>query len=72
MKKSTALLFYSGTLISSIGNLVFSICLLAFMLNSGYDLFSASLIIGLSRLIPVAIQTFWGQMLEIMHFHASL
>lgn len=64
MKKNTALLFYSGTLISSIGNLVFSICLLAFMLNSGYDLFSASLIIGLSRLIPVTIQTFWGQLAD--------
>lgn len=64
MRKNAALLFYSGTLVSSIGSLAFSICLLAFMLKNGYDLFSASLILGLSRLIPVAIQTFWGQLAD--------
>ncbi|MEK6774181.1 MAG: hypothetical protein AABY64_09585 [Bdellovibrionota bacterium] len=61
MKNKSALLFYLGTLISSVGSLAFTICLLAFMLKDGTELFYASLIIGLSRLIPVVISTLWGQ-----------
>lgn len=64
MKKNSALLFYSGTLISSIGSMAFSICLLAFMIKDGHSLFDVSLILGLSRLIPVAISTFWGQLAD--------
>jgi MFS family permease len=45
--------FYFGTLISSIGSFVFNICLVAFMLQTGYDLFQVSLILGLQRLVPV-------------------
>lgn len=64
MKNNSALLFYSGTLVSSVGSMAFSICLLAFMLKDGSELFYASLIIGLSRLIPVLISTFWGQVAD--------
>ena len=34
------------------------------MLKDGHELFYASLIIGLSRLIPVAISTLWGQLAD--------
>ena len=34
------------------------------MLKDGSELFYASLIIGLSRLIPVLISTFWGQLVD--------
>lgn len=34
------------------------------MLKSGQDLFSASLILGLSRFIPMIISTFWGQLAD--------
>jgi MFS family permease len=61
LKKNSAILFYSGTLISSIGSMTFTICLLAFMLKLGHELFYVSLILGLSRLIPVAFSTLWGQ-----------
>jgi MFS family permease len=64
MRNNSALLFYSGTLISSIGSMAFNICLLAFMLKDGQELFYASLIIGLSRLIPVLISIFWGQLAD--------
>lgn len=64
LKNNSAFLFYSGTLVSSVGSLSFSICLLAFMLKAGYDLFDASLIIGLSRLVPVAISALWGQLTD--------
>lgn len=64
MKNNSALLFYSGTLISSIGSMAFNICLLAFMLKDGHELFYASLIIGLSRLIPVLVSAFWGQLAD--------
>jgi MFS family permease len=64
LKNNSALLFYSGTLLSSIGSMAFTICLLAFMLKDGVGLFYASLIVGLSRLIPVLISTFWGQLAD--------
>lgn len=48
-------LFYLGTLISSIGSFTFNICLIAFMVRSGFDLFHISLILGLQRLVPMFI-----------------
>lgn len=45
--------FYFGTLISSIGSFVFNICLVAFMIQAGFDLFHVSLILGLQRLVPM-------------------
>ncbi len=47
--------FYFGTLVSSIGSFTFNICLIAFMVRSGFDLFHVSLILGLQRLVPVFI-----------------
>lgn len=52
---TAAILFYSGTLISSIGSFTFNICLVAFMIQSGFDLFHVSLILGLQRLVPILI-----------------
>ena len=57
----SAILFYSGTLISSIGSYVFNICLIAFMAKAGFDLFHVSLILGLQRLVPILITGVLGQ-----------
>lgn len=50
-----ASLFYLGTLVSSIGSFTFNICLVAFLVRSGFDLFHVSLILGLQRLVPILI-----------------
>jgi hypothetical protein len=55
-----ALLFYFGTLISSIGSFTFNICLVAFLVRSGFDLFHVSLILGLQRLVPVLVSGVLG------------
>ena len=52
--------FYFGTLISSIGSFVFNICLVAFMIQAGYDLFHVSLILGLQRLVPMFVAGIMG------------
>lgn len=58
--KMIAPLFYTGTLISSIGSFAFNLALIAFMLQSGFHLGHASLIIGLQRLVPVIVTGVWG------------
>jgi hypothetical protein len=52
--------FYFGTLISSVGSLTFNLCMIAFMLNSGFNLGQATLILGLQRLIPAIVVGIWG------------
>jgi len=52
---STGLLFYLGTLISSVGSFTFNICLVAFLVRSGFDLFHVSLILGLQRMVPILV-----------------
>lgn len=58
--KSAALWFYIGTLISSVGSFTFNICLVAFMVKGGYDLFHVSLILGLQRLVPLVVSGIFG------------
>ncbi len=62
--KWVAPLFYLGTLISSVGSLTFSVCLIAFMLQSGFELWQASLIVGFQRLIPVVATGIWGHLTD--------
>jgi len=52
--------FYFGTLISSVGSLTFNLCMIAFMLKSGFNLGQATLILGLQRLIPAIVVGIWG------------
>lgn len=59
--KFAAPAFYIGTLVSSVGNMTFNVCLIAFMIKAGFGLADASLIIGLQRLVPVIVTAFWGQ-----------
>lgn len=59
-KKWVAPAFYFGTLISSIGSLTFNLCMIAFMLKSGFNLGQATLILGLQRLIPAIVVGIWG------------
>ena len=56
----TAIFFYLGTFISSVGSFTFNICLIAFMIRSGFDLFHVSLILGLQRLVPILISAGLG------------
>jgi hypothetical protein len=58
--KKAALWFYIGTLISSVGSFTFNICLVAFMVKGGYDLFHVSLILGLQRLVPLFVSGLLG------------
>jgi hypothetical protein len=58
--KPNAAFFYLGTLISSIGSFTFNICLIAFMIRAGFDLFHVSLILGLQRLVPILISASLG------------
>lgn len=53
MNAQSVFWFYFGTLISSVGSFVYNICLVAFMIQGGYDLFNVSLILGLQRLVPM-------------------
>ena len=55
MKKHSIFWFYFGTLISSVGSFSFNICLVAFMVKVGFDLFHVSLILGLQRLVPILV-----------------
>ncbi len=53
MSKQSVFWFYFGTLISATGSFVFNVCLVAFMIQGGFDLFYVSLILGLQRLVPM-------------------
>ncbi len=57
-------IYYFGTLISSIGSLTFNVCLIAFMIQEGFSLAQASLIIGLQRLVPVIIMGAFGHLTD--------
>ena len=48
-------LFYSGTLISSIGSFTFNLCLIAFMVKAGFPLVNATLIFALQRIVPLLV-----------------
>jgi MFS family permease len=62
MNKSLVVrLFYTGTLLSSIGSFSFNIALIAFMLKNNFSLSEVGLIIGLQRFVPVAVIAVWGQ-----------
>jgi hypothetical protein len=63
-KSWVAPLFYFSTLISSIGSLTFNLCMIAFMLNAGFHLGEATLILGLQRLIPAIIVGIWGHITD--------
>lgn len=63
-KNLAAPAFYFGTLISSIGSMTFNVCLIAFMIESGFGLGQASLIIGLQRLVPVIVLGVWGHLTD--------
>jgi MFS family permease len=69
-KAAIAPLFYFGTLASSVGTFTFNIALIAFMLKSGFHLGHASLIIGLQRFTPVAVNGLWGHFTD--RFRPSL
>lgn len=64
MKMNLASWFYLGTLVSSIGSFTFNICLVAFMMQGGFDLFHVSLILGLQRLIPVVVTGLFGHITD--------
>jgi hypothetical protein len=57
-------LFYTGTFLSSVGGLTFSVCLIAFMLQAGFPLLQVSLILGLQRFIPVLVTGIWGHITD--------
>ncbi len=63
-KNNSAFLFYAGTLFSSVGNLTFTTCLVAFMLKSEFSLASISLILGLQRLLPILVIGIWGHLTD--------
>jgi hypothetical protein len=52
--------FFAGLLISSIGGMTFSVGLIVFMMKAGFSLFQVSIIIGISRLVPIAVSTLLG------------
>lgn len=64
MKMTLASWFYLGTLLSSIGSFTFNICLVAFMVEGGFDLFHVSLILGLQRLIPIIVAGLFGHITD--------
>ncbi len=63
-KMNSTFLFYAGTLFSSVGNLTFTTCLVAFMLKSDFSLASISLILGLQRLLPILVIGIWGHITD--------
>jgi MFS family permease len=65
VRRSTiAPLFYFGMLVSSVGTFAFSMALIAFMLQSGFPLWQATLIIGLRRFVPVVMTGIWGHLTD--------
>lgn len=65
-KKWVAPAFYLSTLISSIGSLTFNLCMIAFMLESGFNLGQATLILGLQRLISAVVVGIWGHFTDLL------
>lgn len=63
-KSKTATYFYFGTFLSSVGSMTLAVCLVAFMLKEGFSLLKVSIIIGLSRFLPVLISTFIRQKVD--------
>jgi MFS family permease len=63
-KASSAPLFYLGTLISSIGSFAFNVSMIAFMLKSGFELWNATAIIGLNRLLFAGVMTSIGHITD--------
>lgn len=61
---ATAPLFFFGTLISSVGSFAFNVSLIAFMLQSGFHLGEASVIIALQRFLPVLVNAAWGHLTD--------
>ncbi len=59
-KKQTPFYFYLGTLLSSVGSMTLVVSLLAFMLKNQFSLLQISVIIGLSRFLPVVVSVFLG------------
>lgn len=59
-KEAVAPLFYFGTLVSGVGSFAFNVCLIAFMVEAGFHLGEASLIVGLQRLVPALFTGLWG------------
>ena len=56
--------FFAGLLISSVGGMTFTIGLIVFMMRAGFDLFQVSIILGLSRLIPILVSTLLGDIAD--------
>lgn len=65
-KERVAPLFYFGMLISSVGSFAYGMSLIAFMLKSGFELWQASLIIGLTRFVPVVTTALWGHLTDVL------
>lgn len=64
--RTVAPLFYLSTLVSSIGSFTFNMSLIAFMLEGGFHLGHASLIIGLQRLVPILVTGLWGHLTDTL------
>lgn len=64
--RTVAPLFYLSTLVSSIGSFTFNMSLIAFMLDGGFHLGHASLIIGLQRLVPILVTGLWGHLTDAL------
>ncbi|MGK5085368.1 hypothetical protein WDW37_18940 [Bdellovibrionota bacterium FG-1] len=62
--KNESARFFAGLLISSVGGMTFVIGLIVFMMKAGFSLFQVSLIIGLSRLVPVTVSTLLGDVAD--------
>ena len=63
-RKSDGARFFAGLLISSVGGMTFTIGLIVFMMRAGFGLFQISIIIGLSRLIPIVASTLLGDLAD--------
>jgi hypothetical protein len=62
--KFAAPIFYSGTLISSIGSFTFNLCMIAFMVKAGFPLVDATLIFALQRIIPLIVIGIMGHLTD--------
>ncbi len=62
--KFAAPIFYSGTLISSVGSFTFNLCMIAFMVKAGFPLVDATLIFALQRIIPLIVIGIMGHLTD--------
>ena len=62
--KSFSSFFYGGALLSSIGSMTLTVSLIGFMLKNNFSLFEVGIVTGLSRLIPILVSTFFGQLAD--------